>query len=312
MLVHPENGDLFIAAATGLDMEQVSGRRVPLRAGVAGTVAAWGKAVRVENIETDRRFRRLNHPQYSSKSLLCVPLRVEGEVLGVLNVSNRRTREAFSEDDLSVLVALLERIGSVVERGCAYPDGQRAVEEALDAVESVTALRRQGGLGGPRLVRWARAVAQVLRVPPGDVDVLGYVTSVHDVGMTRLAGMLPGAGQPLDENERNLLMQHPEVGVEVIRPLEYQGTVRDVILAHHEWWDGSGYPRGIKGEEIPVAARILSVVDAYESMTAGRPHRPSLPHEEAVAELRRCSGRQFDPDVVEVFIELLERERRPW
>jgi signal transduction histidine kinase/putative methionine-R-sulfoxide reductase with GAF domain len=312
MLVDAEEGDLFVAAARGVSSSDLTGRRVPLRAGVAGTVAASGKPVRVENIETDRRFRRLNHPQYTTKSLLSVPLRVEGEVMGVVNVSNKRTREAFSEDDLSVLVALVERIGGVIERGYAYPGGGQVVGEALDAVRSVTAMRAERRLGGTRAVRWARATAQAMKVAPGEVDVLGYVASVHDVGMTRIEGMLPDAGEPLDEDGRNLVMQHPEVSVEMIRPLEYQGVVRDVILAHHEWWDGSGYPRGLKGEEIPMAARILAVVDAYESMTAGRPHRASLTHDEAVLELRRYSGRQFDPDVLEAFIGMLERERRAW
>ena len=76
----------------------------------------------VSNIETDRRFRRLNHPQYSTKSLLCVPLRIEGEVLGVVNVNNKASREAFDDSDLAVLVALVERVGSAVERAYAYPD----------------------------------------------------------------------------------------------------------------------------------------------------------------------------------------------
>jgi signal transduction histidine kinase/HD-GYP domain-containing protein (c-di-GMP phosphodiesterase class II) len=312
MLVHPEHGDLFVVASVGLEGQDVADRRVPLRAGVAGTVAAWGKPVRVENIETDRRFRRLNHPQYSTKSLLCVPMHVDGEVLGVVNVSNKRSKEPFSEDDLAVLVALVERVGGVVERAVGYPDGGASVHEALGAVRSVTRLRRECRLGSPRLVRRVRAVAQALLAPPAEVDVLGYVASVHDVGMTRLEGVLPEATPLLEADERHAVMQHPEVGVEVIRPLEYQGVVRDIILAHHEWWDGSGYPRGLKHDEIPLGARILAVVDAYESMVSGRSYRAPMSSDEALAELRRHSGRQFDPDVVETLSAVIEREKHPW
>ncbi len=313
MMVDPEHGDLVVTESVGLDEPESAGRRVPLRAGVAGTVAAMGQAVRVENIETDRRFRRLNHPQYSTKSLLCVPLRVEGEVLGVVNVSNKKSRDPFSEDDLAVLAALVERVGGVIERAYAYPDGGVTVEEALSALRSLTAMRRERGLGGPRIVRWTRAVAQALRLSPGEVDLLGYVASIHDVGMTRIESLLlPETPERIDTEFHHALMQHPEAGVEVLRPLEYQGAVRDVILAHHEWWDGSGYPRGLRAEEIPLGARILAVVDAYESMTAGRPHRAAVSREEALAELRRQSGRQFDPDVVEALTAVLERERSSW
>ena len=83
--------------------------------------------------------------------------------------------------------------------------------------------------------------------------------------------------------------------------LEYASAVRDVILAHHEHWDGTGYPRGLSGGDIPLGARILAVVDAYESMTHGRPYRPPLPQAQAIGELRREAGRHFDPEVVEAF-----------
>ena len=88
--------------------------------------------------------------------------------------------------------------------------------------------------------------------------------------------------------------------------MEYLGTVRDLILSHHERWDGSGYPRGLKADEIPLGGRILAVVDAYESMRVGRPYRPARGRDEAIVELRREAGRQFDPDVVEALV-LVER-----
>lgn len=306
MLVDPDAGDLFIAAARGLDGQNLTARRTTVRSGVAGSVAAWGRPVLVDNIETDRRFRRLNHPQYSTKSLLSVPLRVEGEVLGVVNVNNKVSCVAFDENDLAVLVALVERVGSAVERAYAYPDSGRAVAEALEAVRSVTRLRRECLLGSHALVRRARATARELDLSLSDIDVIGYVAAIHDLGMTRLQLEL-GRG-PLEDDQRHALMQHPEVSVEIIRPLEYLGSVRDLILTHHERWDGTGYPRGLIGEEIPLGGRILAVADAYESMTTGRPYRPATDRVDSLAELRREAGRQFDPRVVEAFARVIDRE----
>ncbi len=140
-----------------------------------------------------------------------------------------------------------------------------------------------------------------------DVDVVGYAMSIHDVGMTRLPEAVRGPA-PLDPADREAVLHHPEVSVEILRPLEYLGTVREIILAHHERWDGSGYPRGLAGAEIPVGARILAVVDAWDSMTQGRAWRPALSRDEARAELTRWSGSQFDPDAVAAFLRVLERE----
>jgi signal transduction histidine kinase/HD-GYP domain-containing protein (c-di-GMP phosphodiesterase class II) len=307
MLVDPEHGDLFVAAARGLDPQQLQGRRTPVRSGVAGAVAAWGRPLLVDNIETDRRFRRLNHPQYHTKSLLCVPLRVAGEVLGVVNVNNKRDGAPFDDDDLTVLSALVDRVGSALDRACAHPDSDRVVDEALELVRSVTRLRREHLLGSHEAVHLSRALARELGLAPSDADLVGYAASIHDLGMTRLTGALED-GEGLGEEERRALERHPEVSVQILRPLEYLGSVRDVILGHHERWDGSGYPRGLAGAEIPVGARILAVVDAWESMTHGRPWRPARSHEEAMAELSRAAGTQFDPTVVEAFLRVLAKE----
>jgi len=307
VLVDPDRGDLFVAASVGLNPKGVGGRRTTLRSGVAGSVAAWGRPVLVENIETDRRFRRLNHPQYLTKSLLCVPLRVEGEVIGVVNANNKTTGEPFDEDDLALLVALTERVSSAIERACAYPDSRRVVEDALEAVRCMTQLKRDLALGGRHEVKLVRAVARELGMSAADIDVIGYVASIHDVGMVRMAAQ---TGHPgfLDPAERSVVSKHPEVSVAILRPLEYLGVVRELILSHHERWDGAGYPRGLAGDAIPLGARILAVVDAWESMTVVRPFRTAREPSEAVAELRREAGGQFDGEVVEALVRVVERE----
>jgi signal transduction histidine kinase/HD-GYP domain-containing protein (c-di-GMP phosphodiesterase class II) len=311
MLVDPERGDLYIAASRGLEDQNLAVRRTAVRAGVAGTVAAWARPMLVGNIETDRRFQRLNHPQYSTKSLLSVPLLVEGEVLGVVNVNNKASREPFDEHDLAVLVALVERVGSAVERAYAHPDNPYTVEQAIDAVRSVSRLREEGLLGSRDLVRRARRLAREVGMPDADVDRVGYVAAIHDVGMAPLHRRLASIHGPLDDADRRALARHPETSVEILRPIEYLARVRDMVLAHHEHWNGNGYPHGLAGEQIPAGARVLAVVDAFESMVAGRPYRPARSRMEALAELRRCAGGQFDPEVVEAFARVLEHETSP-
>ncbi|MBI1799031.1 MAG: GAF domain-containing protein [Candidatus Eisenbacteria bacterium] len=306
MLVDPDQGDLFIAASRGLEGQSLLGRRTSIRSGVAGSVAAWGQPLLVNNIETDRRFRRLNHPQYRTKSLLCAPLRVQGEVLGVFNVNNKNSDVPFDEDDLSVMSALVERVASAVERAIAHPDSPRLIADAIGAVKSVTRLKRECVLGGHDVVHLARAVGRQLELSESEIDLLGYVASIHDVGMTEVPGR--AVNRPLDPREIEELERHPEISVEILRPLEYMAQVREVILGHHERWDGSGYPRALSGEGIPLGSRVIAVVDAFDSMTRGRPYRSPRTRDAAIDELRRESGRQFDARVVEALIQVLERQ----
>jgi signal transduction histidine kinase/putative methionine-R-sulfoxide reductase with GAF domain len=306
VLVDPDRGDLFVAASTG-HAGGLHSHRTTLRSGVAGAVAAWGHPLLVDDIETDRRFRRLNHPQYRTKSLLSVPLRVEGEVIGVVNAANKVSGEAFDEDDLGVVVMLTERVGSAIERACAYPDSERVVEDALHTVRAMTRLKREFSLGGRGAVKRSRALARRLGLTPAEVDVIGYVASIHDLGMLRL-GPETRHAERLDASQRLAIRAHPEASVEILRPLEYLGQVRELVLAHHERWDGSGYPHGLQGEAIPIGARILAVVDAWESLTTARPWRLAAGREEAEAELRREAGGQFDPEVVAEFLAMLDEE----
>ncbi len=305
VLVDPDRGDLFVAASTGHE-GVVKGRRTALRTGVAGAVAAWGHPILVQDIETDRRFRRLNHPQYNTKSLLSVPLRVEGEVIGVVNANNKSSGESFDEDDLGLLVMLTERVGSAIERACAYPDSERVVVDALDAVRAMTRLKREFALGGRRYVKRSRALARAMNLNPAEIDVIGYVASIHDLGMVRLGPEIVHP-EPLDDHQRRAVRSHPEVSVEILRPIEYLGLVREIVLGHHERWDGTGYPQGLVADQIPMGARILAVVDAWESMTTSRPWRAARALDDAIAELRRESGKQFDGEVVEAFVRLLEK-----
>jgi len=114
----------------------------------------------------------------------------------------------------------------------------------------------------------------------------------------------PGA---LTESEFAQVKRHPDVGANIVSSLRFAPVVAPIIRSHHERWDGRGYPQGLRGEDIPFAARIVAVADAWDAMTTDRPYRPALPHEEALRRLRRGSGEQWDPTIVELFIRMLER-----
>jgi signal transduction histidine kinase/HD-GYP domain-containing protein (c-di-GMP phosphodiesterase class II) len=305
MLYSEDAGELAIRAAVGLDPDVVARSRVRTGSSIAGWVAQTAENLLVNDIENDRRFRRLNHPQYATKSLLCVPLRVAGETVGVVNVSGRSGGATFDIDDLNLLVAISGRVGTAIERARAASSGGD-VEAALQTVRSAIRAKRMTALRSSRRgFKLATALGRRLGLPEEDVEVLGYVARVHDVGMLSIGEDLLRGAERLSPEERDRVARHPQEGVRLLRPIEFTSKVNEIILAHHERHDGHGYPRGLAGPEIPLAARILAVVDAFESMTMGRPYRDPVSEEDAVAELRRCAGTQFDSPVVEGFAQVL-------
>jgi len=269
LLVDPAAGDLFVAAARGLD-ESARARRMHYRSGVTGAVLSAGRPVLVENIETDRRFGKKSHPQYSTKSLLCAPIQAGGMIVGTVNVNNKRSREEFDEADLALLTSLVSRLSAVLSRAHAYPEAPGVFAEARASVQSAARVRGDLWLGRDELSRHARRVALSLGLDGAIAGTIAHLASAD--------GASPWGG---DGEERAM--------------------ARAFLLARGERLDGSGWPRGLSGADVPTGARILAVIDAFAGMTHGRPYRASLTVDEALAELRAGAGRLHDAAVIEAF-----------
>jgi HD-GYP domain-containing protein (c-di-GMP phosphodiesterase class II) len=155
-----------------------------------------------------------------------------------------------------------------------------------------------------RVTATAEVIAARMGWDEEQIDVLRIGAALHDIGKLAVPDTVLRKNGPLDADELDHVRAHPEEGA---RMLGLVGTLRAAVpcvLHHHERWDGHGYPAGTAGEEIPIEARVLAVADAYDAMTSDRPYRPALSQSDAVAELERCAGSQFDPDVVAVFAEV--------
>ncbi len=174
----------------------------------------------------------------------------------------------------------------------------------------VRALEARGGEAGSlsRLAKAALALADRLEVSPTQREALELGALLHDIGEIRTPEAILHKPGPLTLEERRVVAQHPERGVEILESVPLLTPALDVVGAHHERFDGSGYPQELRGEEIPFPARIFAVVDALDAMTHDRPHRSARPPGEALEELRREAGKQFDPRIVEAALAIPEAQ----
>jgi putative nucleotidyltransferase with HDIG domain len=156
-----------------------------------------------------------------------------------------------------------------------------------------------------RVSHIAEAMCRVMRLPESEIEKIKWAGLLHDVGKIGIRDNILLKEGPLDREERLLMNQHPTIGAEIVAPASQLSDEAPLIKAHHEWFNGSGYPDGIEALEIPLGARILTIADAYEAMTSSRPYRKiPLTHEQAVDQLQRFSGIQFDPEIVPVLVNL--------
>jgi hypothetical protein len=176
-----------------------------------------------------------------------------------------------------------------------------ALANAVEARDSYT------GGHAERLREMALVVGRALGMKEADLEELGYAAILHDIGKIGVSDGILKKPSSLDALEWREMRMHPKIGAGILTPIPRLAGTAQIVLYHHEWFDGTGYPFGLKGEEIPLGARILTVVDSYSAIVDKRVYRDARDPDDAIAELRRCAGTQFDPRVVNVFAKLKEK-----
>lgn len=145
-----------------------------------------------------------------------------------------------------------------------------------------------------------------LKLPEETLDDIALLATLHDIGKISIADSIIFKAADLSRKEWKVIKRHPEIGYRIAESSAELAPIAKGILHHHEWWNGKGYPKGLSGEHIPLIARLIAIVDAFDAMTNDRPYRKALTIEEAIAEIKRCSGTQFDPELVKKFIKIIK------
>ena len=316
---------LFDDEKRHLDFKVASGEKAPILSrtslpkdtgGVAWWVAQTGEPAVVNDVGSDVRFTKSvdKMTDFKTKSILAVPIILDGEILGVLEAVNRVSGSKFTEGDLYAFTVLANQIAIVIRntRMAEHYENffTHAFEVIVKAIESIGVLI---GLMSPghcwRVAALATSIGQQFRLSEVELENLYYGAVLHDIGILEIQGQKPSkfnyAGNYTTEDA---IRFHSVAGINMIKEIKMWKGAASIIRHHHEHFDGMGYPDELAGERIPLGARIVAVVEAYEEMLCGQQDE-LVAQEQAISAIKSAAGTQFDPEVVEVFVNQVVQSR---
>jgi diguanylate cyclase (GGDEF)-like protein len=298
-----DDGRLEMPAGRGaFDGDDLRDYTMPAQRGLVGRCLRERRVVLVPDVTRE--------PDYSGtpatlevRSELDVPIIVDGQPWGALSVQSTQPN-AFDEGDASMLRSAAHQLSAGLRAAVLRERLERAQRGTAEALKA--ALDARAAVAPESLVRRCEAVGRRLGLDEADLSALRYAATLHDIGELGVPEAILNKPGPLTDAERPAMQRHPLIGEGILSPVEFLADTLPLVRAAHERWDGTGYPDGLAGEEIPLGARILFACDAYEAMTAERPYRAALPADQARQELQRVAGTQLDPRVVEALLEQLD------
>ena len=297
MLLDEKGEELRIRLAHGLSPEIVESTTVKLGERVSGRVAATGEPVLIKGQEGD-----------DMDSSLCVPLLANQQVLGVLNIRTKTDGSDFTHQDLELAGQLANIAAAAIENASLHDELQALFLSTVSAMANSIDARDPYTKGhSERVTSYAVMIAEELKLSADELERLRYAGLLHDIGKIRIRDHILHKPGRLTDAEFREMKKHPEYGVEIMQPVKAFHTILPAMLHHHERYDGRGYPHGLAGEGIPLSARILCVADCFDAMTSDRPYRKGMPVADAVSELAKNKDTQFDPLLVDIFLNLVDR-----
>jgi putative nucleotidyltransferase with HDIG domain len=284
--------------------------RLPAGVGIAGNVFQTGKPLIVNDVQTDpRHFRDENvAAMLPTRSLLCVPLTNNGRVTGVLEVINKKDGTPFDEDDRDSLAAFAIQSSIALENARLYSDLKRAFRDTVRVIANAIEARDPYTAGhAERVTAVAIETAHEMGWSREQIELLEIGSLLHDIGKIGVSDAILRKPDRLTDEEYGQMKKHPVVGAKMLESVSILRSVLPYILYHQERYDGLGYPFGLSGKEIPIEGRILAVLDTLDAMTSDRPYRKGQTVEQALAEIKRHRGTQFDPEIVDALLRVAER-----
>jgi putative nucleotidyltransferase with HDIG domain len=298
---HAHDGALLIADAAGDGAGVLKGVRLSAGEGLAAHVSSTNQALALGRADADKRYSaRCDDLGATLPGFVCVPLR-QGALRGALSAAGRAT--ALGEDDRRLAASLATQAATALDNAVK---NERAVNFFTHTCNILVSFLETKDVHLPGHSRAVAALADMVTRRLGLADEqrreIHFAALLHDIGKVLLDPDLLAEGRRLTHEQVLRMREHARMGVELLKPITLWEGMLPLIQTHHERWDGTGYPSGLAGEDIPLGARVIAVADAFDAMTRGYPGRPARTPEQAMAELQAGAGSQFDPRLVRLFV----------
>jgi HD-GYP domain-containing protein (c-di-GMP phosphodiesterase class II) len=304
-LLNNETGMIHCHYATGPGGEAIKKVIVPLGKGIVGSSVASQTAIMIEDAQNNEQVFKSADEQtgFVTRSLLCVPLVRQGKSIGAIEAVNKLGGGLFARADLELLRNIADSAALSIENARLYAELAASYDSTLDALTAALDLRDRETEGhSRRVVEYTARLARQMGLPEQEISNICRGALIHDIGKIGVPDAILLKPGSLDPEERRIMEKHPLEGYEMLLGVPYLAKEIPIVLAHQEHWDGTGYPFGLAGDEIPLGARLFAIADTFDALTSDRVYRRGRSCEEALAIIGAEAGAQFDPQAVAAFL----------
>lgn len=310
LLLDKEKNELYFKASLGKKSKEIKKYKVKFGEGIAGWVAEKGESLIVENVAKDTRWKKSldSATKFQTKSLICVPLILEKEIMGVMEVINKKDNEYFDKNDEEILNSFASQVVIALWNANIIEDLNNyfvnITEILIQAMENES-LGPKGHF--MRLARLATQIGGKLGITGKNYNNLYYASLLHDIGKVKVSRKIDFSFKAKDNyrSVKNEISLHTVVGANMLKQINLFKDIIPIVKHHHENYDGTGYPDGLSGEKIPLASRIIAVVEDYTKIIYNKPIKSHSENEKALDKLLSLSGTKYDPKVINALKEII-------
>jgi putative nucleotidyltransferase with HDIG domain len=317
LMLRDQNGTLVFRVARGLDSKTIDDPSFQISRSIIKRVEREKDAILTSDALEDSRFNTEKSVlTLKLRSILCVPIMHKGDMIGLIYVDNRLQSGMFTQDDLNLLTAISFSAAISIENARLYENLQQskkileiAYDSTLEGWARALELRDQDTEGHTRRVTDLTVrLAKLFGLNGAELTNIYRGALLHDIGKMAVPDRILRKPGPLTLEELEVMRMHPTYARDMLSKINFLQQVITIPYYHHERWDGTGYPNKIVGRDIPLAARIFAVVDVWDALISNRPYRPPWPSLQAKSYIQEHAGTQFDPQVVTLFMQMLEQD----